>query len=120
MNSDQDEKLKTFMQKNIHRAAPAPREELNQIKTTLGLTELKNLSFRTQQSRPWFVMGGAGALVASFAASWFLLTGPNPSATSLEPSGEEWAAQVLSDDRDDDVLPTNDIGEEYLGLLAGR
>ena len=119
MNSDQDEKLKNFMQKNIHRAPAAPREELNQLKATLGLTELKVVSSRTKRSRPWFAVGGAGALVASFAASWFLLTGPNPHATSLEP-GEEWTAQILSGDQDDDVLPTNDVGEEYLGLLAGR
>ena len=117
MNSDQDEKLKAFMNAHVPLAPEAPKGELEQIQFRLGLNRSTSAS---SLSNRWFTLGGAGALVASFAASWFLLAGPNPASTSVRQTSEEWAVHVLSGDQDDETLPTNDVGEEYLGLLAGR
>lgn len=122
MNSNhdnQDDSLKAFMKSHAPVAPPAPRDELETLQKSLGLVPVRKSSRPSLYNR-WFAMGGAGALVASFAASWFLLNGPHPDTTSVRLTNEEWAIHVLTDDQDEDAVPTNDVGEEYLGLLAGR
>jgi hypothetical protein len=119
MNSDNDDKLKAFMKNHSPVAPPAPRDELARLQKSVGSLQLQTPQRRSLYNR-WFAMSGAGALVASFAASWFLLSGPNPDSTSIRLTSEEWAVHVLSGDQDDEAVPTNEVGEEYLGLLAGR
>ncbi len=114
MNWTGDDNLKKFLQENQPQAPAAPRDELSVLMKRLGYETPK--SSRVTRT-PWFAFGGIGAVAASLAVVW--MTGQAPVTESPDRS-DEWALSLMTTEDEDDILPTTDVGEDYLGLIAGR
>lgn len=88
----------------------------------------------------WFAYSGVAALVLSLILSWSILnpadsTGASAGAvvdlerdranSEAETNPELWAVEVLAEtliteDMDPDLQPVNDVGSDFIGLIAEK
>ncbi len=122
MTDPKDEALKAFLKQNAPQVPPPPQDELQRLMRNLELPVGKSGSGHSVQTlipssrtqRGFWVFGGAGALAAGFVCAWFVAQVP-----SVSPSSSLRTDEILVEVEDLSV-PSMDVGEEYLGLIADQ
>lgn len=121
-----DDKLKSFLKENAP-IAPEPRSNeldilLRRIENGEEGSGSTTAAKRERERKPWLLFAGS-ALAAGLAALWMQAQSPfERGPERFAPTMEMTGASSFGEDffEDDEELPSFGVGEEYLGLIAGR
>lgn len=115
-----DDQLKNFLKAHSPEPPAASTQEFNEILAQIKL----NHSARMLKGPIHFLKSGwvrfvAASLVLACVMGYQFKFISRPLGNAVSAPSEAWAAELISSElSNDDELPANQIGEDYLGLMA--